>query len=273
MQRLDTLDAEGANALLQELLRRGADAGSCREVAAAPTGAPGEGSAVPPPSAVGSAAQEPPSSGTAAPPAAPAGVSDPDPNPNPSPSAGPGEAAHRAELARLRALPQAEACAALRAYLTAAIAKDCSVMVALQVLPASAPAPDPATEGGAGSGPISAAPLAPAPAGNPAEGGASDALLVTPEPEAGGSGQPCNPPSGADAPPLVVVRQTDASLGGVIEVAGPGGRRLRLRYKVAVADLDAKRLAKVEEHWRLDQAIMQAVAGAAAVGPGKEERP
>lgn len=265
MQRMDTLDAEGAHALLQELLRRGADAGPCSKDAAAPTGVRGEGNAVRPPGAAGSAAPEPPSSGGAALPAAPAGV--PDPGPDPDPGADPGEAAHRAELARLRALPQADACAALRAYLTAATAKDCSVMVALQVLPAPAP-PDPATEGSAGSEPMAAAPLAPAPAGDPAEGGAPDAPLATPEPEPGGSGPPVDALSGADAPPLVLVRQTDASVGGVIEVGGPGGRRLRLRYKVAVADLDAKRLAKVEEHWRLDQQIMQAAAGA-----GQGERP
>ena len=35
----------------------------------------------------------------------------------------------------------------------------------------------------------------------------------------------------------------------------------------------AKRLAKVEELWRLDQQIMQAAAGAAAAGAGKAERP
>lgn len=294
VQRLDTLDAEGARVLLQELLRRGADAGACGEDAVAPTGVPGEGRAVPPLGPVGSAAPEAPFLGGAAPPAALSGVSDPDPDPGPS--AGPDEAAHRAELARLRALPQADACAALRAYLTAATAKDCSVMVALQVLPAPAPAPDRATggsaggaleslaagdpasghaphEGSAGIGPVSAAPVSPAPAGNPAEGGAPAAPLVTTEPEAGGSGHPCNLQICADAPPLVIVRQTDASLGGVIEVAGPGGRRMRLRYKLAVADLDAKRLAKVEEHWRLDQAMMQAVAGGAATGAEEEEWP
>ena len=70
-----------------------------------------------------------------------------------------------------------------------------------------------------------------------------------------------------------MVRQTDASLGGVIEAAGAGGRRVRVRYKVAVADLDAKRLAKVEEHWRLDQRIMQAAAGAADTGAEKVEQP
>ena len=279
VQRLDTLDAEGAHVLLQELLRRGADAASCREGAAAATGVPyKEGSDMPPPESVGAAAPGPPSPGGAAPPAALAGAPDPDPDPGPNPD--PDEAAHRAELARLRALPQADACAALRAYLTAATAKDCSVMVALQVLPS----PDPATGGralrepavpgaaggpasghalhggSAGSGPTSEAPGSqPAPAGSPAERGAPGAPPAPPEPEAGGSGRPCDAPCGADAPPLVLVRQTDARLGGVIEVAGPRGRRLRLRYKVALADLDAKRLAKVEEHWRLDQAIMQAV--------------
>ena len=287
VQRLDTLDAEGAHVLLQELLRRDADAAPCREDAAAATGVPREGSDMPLPDPVGAAAPGPPSSGGAAPPAALAGA--PDPGPDPGPNADPDEAAHRAELARLRALPQADACAALRAYLTAATAKDCSVMVALQVLPSPDPAtegsalPEPAVpgaagdfasghalhEGSAGSGPMSAAPGLPAPAGNLAERGAPDAPPVTPEPETGGSGRLCDPPCGADAPPLVLVRQTDASLGGVIEVAGPGGRRLRLRYKVAVADLDAKRLAKVEEHWRLDQAIMQAVTSAAAAGSEK----
>ena len=306
VQRLDMLDAEGAHVLLEELLQRGVDGRPSGTAAVAPpSGVPGgKTSDAPLPSALQSKAPKLQPLGSSAPPAAPAGGSDEELPGGVLSSAGPAaadEAAHRAELARLRALPQAEACAALRAYLTAAAAKDCSVMVALQVLPAPAQAADPAQglalpvgvagdspasagaaadpasgpaphEGSPGVAPVSATPRAPAPLSSPAEGGAPDALLVETEPDASGSGHTSDLHSGPAAPSLVIVRQTDATLGGVIEAAGAGGRRMRLRFKVAMADLDAKRLAKVKEHWRLDQCIMQLAVGAAETGAWKAEQ-
>lgn len=261
-QRLDELDVEGAHMLLHALLRRGAP----HDDAELRTGH-------------GRASGEPPHEGEhggghahGAVPAEhalePTGCSEaasaaelalpvhagPDCGLNPeldqNHGAGP-EAAHAAELARLRALPLRKACAALRGYLTAATAKDCSLMLTLQALP------------GAGRpGVVKAVkPLGHGlPAANAAACAQSHGLRRPPaEHDSTCTGDRVLANSDACGPAVVVERQTDACEGGIVELDGPGGRRARLRYKLAVVDLDLKRLAKVEAHWRLDQRILEVV--------------
>ncbi len=183
------------------------------------------------------------------------------------------EARHTAELSRLRALPLPEACAALRAYLIAATAKDCSLMLTLQAAPPPAGRDSPGSAGAAahaqpaGSGRGAGAAGAEARArsgGGPAseadEGAGACEGRAPAHGEAGAPGE--RGAAAAAGTPRVLARQADACAGGLVEVAatGPGGGRARLRYKLALVDLDRKPLAKVHAHWRLDQAILAAAA-------------
>ena len=134
-----------------------------------------------------------------------------------------------AELARLLSAEWPAARAALRGYLTAATAKDCSLMITLTLLQSpSAPQQD----GGRSQ--------------TPGQSAAMDGVGVGGRGCAGGG-------SFQKAGTQLPAMQEDPDVGSVVQ----DGETMRwFRYKVAVVDLDLKPLRKIEQHFVLDRQIL-----------------
>ena len=143
---------------------------------------------------------------------------------------GPVKDTRSAELARLLSTDWPTACAALRDYLTAATAKDCSLMITLAPLQ---PAPRPQQERTRRA--------------EPSLGAAMDVASTIGERIIGGMSER---KSGRQLSAV----QEDPDVGSVVQDSESGRW---FRYKVAVVDLDLKPLSKVEQHFALDQKILE----------------
>ena len=134
-----------------------------------------------------------------------------------------------AELARQLSADWPAACAALRGYLTAATAKDCSLMITLALLQSpSAPQQD----GDRHQTPGQSAAMDGVGVGG--RGCASGGILQE---------------AGTQLPAV----QEDPDVGSVVQ---DSETRRWFRYKVAVVDLDLKALRKIEQHFVLDRQIL-----------------